>query len=271
MGVNTTRTHWILKVCVSYGCVLEVEQRKQLFWMLKEKMISNLHTQLLSADHPPAALQALGPAVVRRHRVQGLHYGRSEEGVMAVHRQWALPFSVDAQDLQLLTVTGHVGGARGVHTQTLWGGAALCAVLSKGIAVFCRGRKIWVIFWYIICTKGGNVYLYTWKKLFKCMQHWHRGFQSSSGWPGWQHWTNTSAKIMWAQPDMQDKCNYSILTIKSDNVSFPVSWSANIFTFWMYWCLRMINQLMWHLSWNPFGLLNDSIFEMQLPSFTCVL
>jgi hypothetical protein len=38
---------------------------------------------------------------------------------MAVHRQWALPFSVDAQDPQLPAVTGHVGGARGVHTQTL--------------------------------------------------------------------------------------------------------------------------------------------------------
>jgi hypothetical protein len=43
----------------------------------------------------------------------------AEEGVMAVHRQWALPFSVDAQDPQLPVVTGHVGGARGVHTQTL--------------------------------------------------------------------------------------------------------------------------------------------------------
>ena len=38
---------------------------------------------------------------------------------MAVHRQWALPLSVDAQDPQLPVVTGHAGGARGVHTQTL--------------------------------------------------------------------------------------------------------------------------------------------------------
>ena len=87
--------------------------------MLNEKMISNLHTQLLVADQPLAALQALGRAVVRRQRVLGLHFGRGEEGVMAVHRQWALPFTVDAQDLQLPAVTGHVGGARGVHTQTL--------------------------------------------------------------------------------------------------------------------------------------------------------
>ena len=82
-------------------------------------MISNLHTQLLVADQPLAALQALGRAVVRRQRVQGLHFRRGEEGVMAVLCQWALPFSVDAQNLQFLTVAGHVGGARGDHTQTL--------------------------------------------------------------------------------------------------------------------------------------------------------
>ena len=87
--------------------------------MVNEKMISNLHTQLFVADQSLAARQSLGHAVVRRQRVQGLHFGRGEEGVMAVHRQWALPFSVDAQNLQFLTVAGHVGGARGDHTQTL--------------------------------------------------------------------------------------------------------------------------------------------------------
>ena len=87
--------------------------------MLNEKMISNLHTQLLAADQPLAALQALGRAVVRRQRVQGLHFRRGEEGVMAVLRQWALPFSVDAQNIQLLAATKHVGGARGVHTKNL--------------------------------------------------------------------------------------------------------------------------------------------------------
>ena len=65
------------------------------------------------------AVQALGRAVVRGRRSQGLLAGRSEEGVMAVHRQWALPFSVDAQDPQLSVVTGHAGGARGVHMQIL--------------------------------------------------------------------------------------------------------------------------------------------------------
>ena len=97
-------------------------------------MISNLHTQLLVADQPLAALQALGRAVVRRQRVQGLHFWRGEEGVMAVHRQWALPFSVDTQDPQLPVVTGHVGGARGVHMQSL------CAVVYKVIVVFCREK-----------------------------------------------------------------------------------------------------------------------------------
>jgi hypothetical protein len=40
------------------------------------------------------------------------------------------------QDLQLLAVTGHAGGARGVHTQTLRGGAALRAAVSNVTAVF---------------------------------------------------------------------------------------------------------------------------------------
>ena len=102
--------------------------------MVNEKMISNLHSQLLAANQPLAVLQALGHTVVCRQRAQGLHFGRGEEGVMAV-RQWALPFSIDAQDPQLLAVTGHVGGARRVHIQTL------CAVVSKVIAVFCRGKK----------------------------------------------------------------------------------------------------------------------------------
>ena len=55
---------------------------------------------------------------------------------MAVHRQWALPFSVDTQDVQLPVVTAHVGGARGVHTQTLRGGAALRAAVSDVIVFF---------------------------------------------------------------------------------------------------------------------------------------
>ena len=87
--------------------------------MVNEKMISNLHGQLLTADQPLTRLQALGHAVVRRQRAQGLHFGCGEEGVMAVHRQWALPFSVDTQDPQLFAGIGHVGGARGVHMQTL--------------------------------------------------------------------------------------------------------------------------------------------------------
>ena len=43
--------------------------------------------------------------------------------------------------LQLPAVTGHVGGGCGVNTQTLCGGAALRAAVSKSITVFCRGRK----------------------------------------------------------------------------------------------------------------------------------
>ena len=78
-----------------------------------------MRSQLLTVDQRLAALQALGHAVVCRQRVQGLQFGHGEEGVMAVQRQWALPFSVDAQDPQLLAVTGHVGGARGVHMQTI--------------------------------------------------------------------------------------------------------------------------------------------------------
>ena len=57
---------------------------------------------------------------------------------MAVHRQRALPLSVDAQDPQLPVVTGHAGGARGVHTQTLRGGAALRAAVSDVNAGFFR-------------------------------------------------------------------------------------------------------------------------------------
>jgi hypothetical protein len=52
---------------------------------------------------------------------------------------------VDAQDPQLPVVTGHVGGARGVHMQTLRGSATLRAAVSKGIAVFCREEKPKVI------------------------------------------------------------------------------------------------------------------------------
>ena len=57
---------------------------------------------------------------------------------MAVRRQRALPFYVDAQELQLLAVTGQVGGAEGVHTRTLRGGPALRAAVSDVIAVFFR-------------------------------------------------------------------------------------------------------------------------------------
>ena len=59
--------------------------------------------------------------------------------VMAVP-QWALPFSVDTQDPQLPVVTGHVGGARGVHMQTLRGGARPHAAVSKCITVFGRDK-----------------------------------------------------------------------------------------------------------------------------------
>ena len=93
---------------------------KPLFWTVNEEMIPNLHTRLLRADRPLSTLQALGPAVAPRQRARGLYFGHSEKGVMAVQRQWALPFSVDAEDPQLLAVTGHEGGAGGgVHTQTL--------------------------------------------------------------------------------------------------------------------------------------------------------
>ena len=82
--------------------------------MVNEKMISNLPSQLLAVDQLLAALQALDHAVVCRQRVQGLQF--RHECVMAVQRQWALPFPIDVQDTQLLVVTGHVGGARGVKT-----------------------------------------------------------------------------------------------------------------------------------------------------------
>ena len=93
---------------------------------------------LLKVDSPLAAVQALGHAVVRGQRARGLHFGCVEEGVMAVHRQWALPFSVDALDPQLPVVTGHVGGARGVHMQSLRVGTSLCAAASNVFVVFCR-------------------------------------------------------------------------------------------------------------------------------------
>ena len=76
-------------------------------------------SQQLKGDERLAALLALGHAMVLRQRVQGLQFGRDEEGAMAVHLQWALPFSVNTQEPQLLAVTGHVGGAWGVHMQTL--------------------------------------------------------------------------------------------------------------------------------------------------------
>ena len=53
--------------------------------MVNEKMISNLHSQLLAVDQPLAALQALG----------------------------------HSQDPLRLAVTDHLGGARVVHMQTL--------------------------------------------------------------------------------------------------------------------------------------------------------
>ena len=79
------------------------------------------HDTLFTASEVEAlnSLQALGHAVVRRRRAQGLDFRRGDEGIMTVHRQWALPFSVDAQDPQLSVVTGHAGGARGVHMQIL--------------------------------------------------------------------------------------------------------------------------------------------------------
>ena len=92
-------------------------------------------SQLLAAEVLPSAVQALGHAVVRRQRAQGLQLGRGEEGVMAVRRQWALPFSVDVQDPQVPVATGRA------DLQTFRGGASLCAVVPKDIAVFYRGEK----------------------------------------------------------------------------------------------------------------------------------
>ena len=109
--------------------------------MVNEKMISNLPSQLLAADQLLAALQALCHAVFRRQRAQHLRLEHGEGVVMAIHRQWALPFSIDVQDPQLPFVTRHVGGARNVHMQTIQGGTVLCAAVSKVIAVFCRGKK----------------------------------------------------------------------------------------------------------------------------------
>ena len=39
----------------------------------------------------------------------------------------------------------------------------------------------------------------------------------------------------------------------------------HVHTFWTNWCLRMINQQMWHLAGNHSGLLTVSIFEIQVP------
>ena len=103
--------------------------------MVNEKMIFNLQSQL-------ATLLVLDHAVVRRQRAQGLHFGRDKEGAMAIHRQWALPFSVDTQDPQFPVGTGHVGGAKDVHMQTIQGGATLWNAISKVIAAFCREGKI---------------------------------------------------------------------------------------------------------------------------------
>ena len=77
---------------------------------------AQLTRQLLTVDQPLAAVQAFGHAVVRGHRAHSLQFGCAEE---AVDRQWAVPMSTDAQDPQLPVVTGHVGGARRVHTLTL--------------------------------------------------------------------------------------------------------------------------------------------------------
>jgi predicted CoA-binding protein len=54
-----------------------------------------------------------------------------------------------------------VGGARGVHMQTIRGGAALCAAVFKVIAVFCREEnkdREKVILLFIFCTKGYRRY-----------------------------------------------------------------------------------------------------------------
>ena len=61
--------------------------------------------------------------------------------ILSVHGKGEYPLAVDTQDPQLLAVTGQVGGARGVHMQTIRGGAALCAAVSKVIAVFFKGKK----------------------------------------------------------------------------------------------------------------------------------
>ena len=82
----------------------------------------------------------VGDAVVRGQQVQGLQFRRREEGVMAVHRQGPLPFFV-AHDPQHLAVTGHVGGASGVHMQTLCGGTSLRAAVFKVTTVSCRDKN----------------------------------------------------------------------------------------------------------------------------------
>ena len=84
------------------------------------------------------------------------------------------------------------------------------------------------------------------------MQHWHRGFKMCTADKDSQFWRGTSPpapssldsklkwlarlrtlnehqrKVIWSQHDMRGKHNNSILTLKSNNVSFPLSWSANI-------------------------------------------
>ena len=108
---------------------------------MNEKRKFQLHSQLFAAIQPLTAVQALGPAEVLRQRVQGLHFGSFEEGVMAVNHQLVPNLSVDTQDPQLCVLTGHVGGARGVNMQTLQGSYALRDAASKGI-VFCREENM---------------------------------------------------------------------------------------------------------------------------------
>ena len=61
--------------------------------------------QLLAADQLLVALQALCHAVFYGQRAQSLRSERGEEVVMAINRQWVLPFSKDTQDPQLHIVT----------------------------------------------------------------------------------------------------------------------------------------------------------------------
>ena len=90
---------------------------------------------LLALATPVRPLVWSGPHVYDHIGIVG------ENHPPTIHRQWALPFSIDAQDPQLPVVTGHVGGARGVHTQTLRGVAALRATVSDVIAVVFRDEN----------------------------------------------------------------------------------------------------------------------------------